>query len=582
MNAFAVYWRSIKGLENERSLAIILVAANIILAIAAFAEPVLFGKIIDALTTAKTAENFDQAKVVPLILMWLGFGLFTILAGVMVAMHADRLSHRQRLGIMSRFYEHILHLPLLFHGKHHSGGLLKIMLEGSGALSGLWLSFLRENCSAFVALMVLLPLSIFLNWRLASLLIVLSIFFAVLSIFIIRKTEKLQSSVEEYHTQLAEQVTDTLGNVPVIQSFTRIKAETQNLKITIDRLLAAQIPVLSWWALAAVATRASSTITVLSILLLGTWLFSKSLASVGDVVTFMSLAGMLISRLEQVVGFINHLMLVVPKIQDFFSVLDTPSEITESENPIALEHIQGEVEFSHVNFAYDQRKPIIKNMSFKVKKGEKIALVGETGSGKSTALALLHRVFDPLKGQILIDGHNIKELSLNDLRNNIGVVFQEPMLFARTIKENLLVGKPDATDQDIQNAIIAAQAKSFIDKLPDGLETIIQEKGRSLSGGERQRLAIARTILKNPPILILDEVTSALDAQTEKKLQLALDELSKNRTTFIIAHRLATIRNCDRILHFSQGEIIEQGSFDELTAKESAFAELAKAQLIIK
>jgi ABC-type multidrug transport system fused ATPase/permease subunit len=240
----------------------------------------------------------------------------------------------------------------------------------------------------------------------------------------------------------------------------------------------------------------------------------------------------------------------------------------------------GEVAFEDVSFSYDGKRAAVADVTFKVAPGETIALVGATGSGKSTTLGLLHRAFDPQSGRIVIDGRDIREVSLTSLRRNIAVVFQEPMLFARSIRENLQVGRPDATDAEMMSALERAQALEFIGRQADGLNTVIGERGRSLSGGERQRLSIARALLKNPPVLILDEATSALDAATEQKLQAALDEVMKDRTTFVIAHRLATIRNASRILVFDQGRIVETGSFDELVAKGGRFAALAKAQFM--
>ena len=218
--------------------------------------------------------------------------------------------------------------------------------------------------------------------------------------------------------------------------------------------------------------------------------------------------------------------------------------------------------------------------SFTALPGETIALVGSTGAGKSTALALLHRAFDPQSGVIKIDGMDIKAMKLAALRHNIGVVYQEALLFNRSIAENLRVGNPDATEAQLREAAARAQASELIDRHPDGLEGTVGERGRSLSGGERQRLSIARALLKDPPILILDEATSALDATTERKVQAALDEVMKGRTTFVIAHRLATVRNATRILVFDQGRVIEQGTFDELVARDGRFAELARAQFL--
>jgi glucan exporter ATP-binding protein len=397
---------------------------------------------------------------------------------------------------------------------------------------------------------------------------------------VMRKTETLQGSVERYHSSLAEHASDALGNVPVIQSFTRIEAETGALRSIIHQLLMAQTPVLSWWALASVATRASATLTITSIFLLGIWLHLQGLATIGEVVSFMSIAGMVISRLEQAVGFINQLFMQAPKMREFFEILDTAPSVHDRPNAKIVERFKGEVAFENVSFSYDGKRAAVQDVSFAVRPGETVALVGATGSGKSTTLGLLHRAFDPQSGVIRVDGDDIRDICLASLRRNIGVVFQEPMLFARSVRENLQVGRTDASDAEMMDALARAQALEFINRQADGLDTIIGERGRSLSGGERQRLSIARALLKNPPLLILDEATSALDAATERKLQAALDEVMKGRTTFVIAHRLATIRNADRILVFEQGRIVETGSFDELVARGGRFAELARAQFM--
>jgi ATP-binding cassette, subfamily B, beta-glucan exporter len=582
MGLIRLYARVLGQLGSDLRLGAVLALANVALAIAAFAEPILFGRIIDRLTQGQAAGGTPVTfgSLTPLILAWVGFGLFTIIAGVTVALHADRLSHRRRLATMANYFEHVLELPLAFHTSTHSGRVLKVMLEGSNGMAWLWLGFFRDHFAALVALGILLPLTVVLNWRLGLLLVLLVVVFMVLTAIVLRKTETLQGRVESYHSSLAEHASDALGNVPVIQSFTRAKAEATALQGIIHQLLQAQNPVLSWWALASVATRASATITVTSIFLVGTWLHLNGLATIGEIVTFMSIATMLIGRLEQAVQFINQLFMQAPKMREFFEILDTAPAVHDRPHAKDVDRFQGAVAFENVSFSYDGKRSAVQDVFFTVKPGETVALVGATGSGKSTTLGLLHRAFDPQSGVIRIDGDDIRDLTLSSLRRNIGVVFQEPMLFARSIRENLQVGKPEASDEEMIEALERAQAIEFISRQAEGLDTIIGERGRSLSGGERQRLSIARALLKNPPILILDEATSALDAATERKLQLALEEVMKGRTTFVIAHRLATIRNADRILVFDHGRIIESGSFDELVAKGGRFAELAKAQFM--
>jgi ATP-binding cassette subfamily B protein len=581
MNFLKLYGRVLVLLGPEARLGWILAGANVALAAAQFAEPVLFGRIIDALVKGQTAGATPSfTALTPLLAAWVGFGLFIIGCSVLVALHSDRLSHRRKQAVTTMYFEHVMQLPLSFHGSTHSGRLMKVMLTGVDALWGLWLSFFREHFAAFVALFVLLPLSLLINWRLASLLVALCVVFTGLTALVISKTEKLQSKVEGHYTALAERASDALSNVALVQGFARVEAEVTSLRNEIDRLLAAQMPVLSWWAMIAVLTRSATTLTMLSIFLLGIYLNSQNLASIGEIVTFMNFAGLLIVRLEQVVGFTNKVLLDAPRLREFFGVLDTEPAVRDAPNAIDPGRMRGLIEFDDVSFSYDGKRGAVIDLTFTALPGETIALVGSTGAGKSTALALLHRAFDPQSGVIKIDGMDVKTIKLAALRHNIGVVYQEALLFNRSIAENLRVGNPDATDAQLREAAERAQATELIDRHPEGLEGSVGERGRSLSGGERQRISIARALLKDPPILILDEATSALDATTERKVQAALDEVMKGRTTFVIAHRLATVRNATRILVFDQGRVIETGTFDELVAKGGRFAELAAAQFM--
>jgi ATP-binding cassette subfamily B protein len=320
---------------------------------------------------------------------------------------------------------------------------------------------------------------------------------------------------------------------------------------------------------------------MLAIFLIGIGLYVRDLATIGEIVTFTNFTGLVVSRLDQMVGFTNRVLIDAPRLREFFGVLDTVPVVRDQPDASDPGRVRGHVAFANVSFSYDGKRPAVADLDFVVEPGESIALVGPTGAGKSTALALLHRVFDPQSGAVRIDGIDIRSVKLAALRRNIGVVFQEALLFNRSIAENLRVGKPDATDAELRDAATRAQALDFIDRNPDGLEARVGERGRLLSGGERQRLAIARALLKDPPILILDEATSALDAATEVKVQAALEEVMKGRTTFIIAHRLATIRHASRILVFEGGRVVESGTFDELTRRGGRFAALARAQFML-
>jgi ATP-binding cassette subfamily B protein len=579
MSLFRLYARVLELLGKEARLGWFLAGANLLLAGAQFAEPVLFGRIVDVLSGNPSAGSYSAWQ---LLTAWAAFGLFTIACSAAVALHADRLAHRQRQVVLTDYFEHVMQLPLTFHTGIHSGRLMKVMLNGTDSLWRLWLGFFREHFAAIMSLVVLLPLSFYINWRLAVLLFVLCVVFTVLTTLVVRKTHGMQNEVEAHYSDLSARASDALGNVALVQSFVRIDAEVQGLRFVADQLLALQMPVLSWWAVVSVITKASTTIIVLAIFTVGIALHQQGLTSIGEIVMFVSFATMLIGKLEQVVSFINNVFMEAPRLQEFFKVLDEVPAVRDRPDAIDAGRLSGLVEFHDVSYTYDGKRPAVEELSFTALPGQTIALVGPTGAGKSTAIALLHRAFDPQAGFIKIDGMDVRGLTLTALRRNIGVVFQEALLFDRSIADNLRVGKPDATDEELRTAAARAQALEFIERGDQGFQTSAGERGRMLSGGERQRLSIARALLKDPPILILDEATSALDAITEAKLNAALDEVMKGRTTFVIAHRLSTIRNATRILVFDGGRVIESGTFDELVAKGARFAELARAQFMIQ
>ena len=345
-------------------------------------------------------------------------------------------------------------------------------------------------------------------------------------------------------------------------------------------VLAKQFPVLNWWAVLSVVTSAASTITVITIFMIGTILHLRGAASIGAIVSFMGFATLLIGRLTGAMGFISRLFLQMPTLLDFFAILDAESTIHEPRAAPKLRSRKARCASRMSASTISAASRPSADVSFTARPGSVIALVGATGAGKSSTMALLQRYWDPMRGRITIDGQDISSVTLDSLRGAIGVVFQDSLLFNRSIRENLLVGKPDATEAQLHKACRMAEALEFIEHQPNGFETMIGERGVNLSGGQRQRLAIARAILKDPPILILDEATSALDAATEARVSRALRALMVGRTSFIIAHRLSTIRDADEILVFDDGRIVERGSFAELLAAGGNFATLVETQIM--
>ncbi len=582
MNFFAVYARVLGLLKPDRAIAIALVIANLLVMGFQFAEPVLFGRVINLLTQSDTMTNKSvMGGAETLLAIWAAIGLAGIGANIMLAVQAERLAHRNRLAAMAKFFRHVLSLPPAFHRDRQSGRLMKMMLSGADGLFWMWLSFFREHLATLLATIVLLPLTIILNWQLAIALIVLVVVFCTFTIIVIGKTETAQRQVEGYHSTLAGTAQDALANVLVVQAFTRLSAEARNFRATGDLVLQKQFPVLNWWAVLSVVTSAASTITVITIFMIGTILHLRGAASIGAIVSFMGFATLLIGRLTGAMGFCSRLFMQMPTLIDFFAILDAETTILEHANAPRLRVPAGQVRFENVSFEYVTGIPTVNNISFTARPGSIVALVGATGAGKSSTMALLQRYWDSSRGRILIDGQDIRDVSLESLRAAIGVVFQDSLLFNRSIRENLMVGKPDATEAQLYKACRMAEALDFILAQPDGFETMIGERGVNLSGGQRQRLAIARAILKDPPILVLDEATSALDAATEAKIGRALRALMVGRTSFVIAHRLSTIRDADEILVFDEGRIVERGSFKQLLAARGIFSTLVETQIMV-
>jgi len=580
MDFIRVYIRVLALLRPDRAVALGLTAAAIALAGLQFLEPVLFGRVIDLLArSARMTETSVWAEAFTLLAIWTAVGLSVIGCNVAVSLLADRMAHRNRLTMMSKYFQHVLALPLEFHGDVQSGRLMKVMLMGCDNLFGVWLAFFREHLITFIGALVLLPLTMMLNWRLGLLLIGLVVVFTILTTIVVRKTQTAQMKVEQFHTQLAGSAQDALSNVVVVQSFTRLNSEAKMFGDIMRQVLDHQFPVLNWWAVASVLSRAASTVTVILIFMLGTALHLQGKASVGDIVSFMGFATLLVARLEGAVAFISYMLFTAPSLRQFFDVLDTVSNVPERPEAKDIGRAEGYVRFDGVGFSYPTSGRILNGIDITTHPGQTIALVGTTGAGKTTAMQLLQRLWDPTDGRITLDGHDLRDVSLDALRRNIGVVFQESMLFNRSIRDNLLVGRADATQEEIERACRMAEAHDFVIRQPHGYDTMVGERGSSLSGGQRQRLAIARALLKDPPVLILDEATSALDAATEAKVAKALRALMVGRTTFIIAHRLSTVRDADEILVFEQGRIVERGSFRSLIAEGGRFAELVKTQL---
>ncbi|CAH0338569.1 glucan ABC transporter ATP-binding protein/ permease [Rhizobium sp. CECT 9324] len=568
MSLIQVYFKALKYLATYRLRVSFVVLANVVLAAITIIEPILFGRIIDAIS-----EKSDATSI---LIAWGCFGVFNTVAYVLVARQADRLAHGRRADLLTESFGKIISMPLSWHQQRGTSNALHTLLRAGETLFGLWLEFMRTHLATAVALTLLIPTAFSMDVRLTSVLIVLAVLYVIIGKTVMNRTKEGQASVESHYHTVFSHVSDSISNVSVLHSYNRIEAETRALKEYTTKLLAAQYPVLDWWAIAGALNRIASTLSMLIILVIGTMFVQSGQLKVGDVIAFTGFAGLLIARLDQMITFANQIFEARSKLEDFYQLEDAVQDREESVGSTELNNVRGDVEFRNVSFDFASTTQGVRDVSFTVQAGQTVAIVGPTGAGKTTLINLLQRVHQPQSGQILIDGHDIARITRKSLRHAIATVFQDAGLLNRSIKENIRLGREDASEEDIIKAAEAAAATDFIESRMIGYDTVVGERGNRLSGGERQRIAIARAILKNAPILVLDEATSALDVETEARVKQAIDRLRKHRTTFIIAHRLSTIREADLVVFLDHGKVIELGNYDQLSALGGRFTSLLR------
>lgn len=389
-----------------------------------------------------------------------------------------------------------------------------------------------------------------------------------------RTWREIFSSIARFNTRIEENV----GGIRVVQAFGNQQHEkdlfaAENVKYREHKLTAYRI-----MAKSTAFSYLSMRITQMVVMIAGSWFVLNGQLSNGEFVGFLLLVNVFFRPIEKVNAVLESYPKGIAGFRRFMDLLNTKPEIADAADALAVDSLRGDIRFEDVSFGYQPGRPVLQGIDLDIKSGETVAFVGPSGAGKSTLVALLPRFYSTDSGRITIDGHDIRDLTLNSLRQQIGVVQQDVFLFGGTVRENIAYGKLDATDSAIREAATRARLDEMIANLPDGLDTVIGERGVKLSGGQKQRLSIARMFLKNPPILILDEATSALDTETERAIQESLTELSRGRTTLVIAHRLATIRNADRIVVVDDSGIAEQGRHEDLLAQPGIYSSLHRAQ----
>lgn len=569
MSLLQIYWRALGYLAADKKRVALICAANVTLAAIAIVEPILFGRVIDAIST--------NGSVFSTLALWAGLGAFNVIAFVLVARGADRFAHARRSEVLCESFERVITMPLAWHHQRGTSNALHTLLRAVETLFSLWLEFMRQHLSTAVALVLLVPTALSMDVRMSMVLLALGVLYVGVGRLVMKRTKEGQAAVERHYHKVFAHVTDSVSNVAVLQSYNRLGYEAETLRSYVKNLLDAQNPVLDWWAIANALNRLSSTISMMVVLLIGAYLVTHGQLRVGDVIAFTGFATLLISRLDQMSAFANQISEARAKLEEFYKLEDSAADAAEPDGLRELTNVTGHVRFEDVSFEFANSGQGVSDVSFEVQAGQTVAIVGPTGAGKTTLINLLQRVFSPSSGRILIDGIDTRTVTRKSLRHSIATVFQDAGLLNRSIEDNIRVGRADASNDEVHAAAAAAAAQDFILAKSNGYDTVVGERGGQLSGGERQRIAIARAVLKDAPILVLDEATSALDVETEDRVKEAIDELRRDRTTFIIAHRLTTVRDADLVVFMDKGRVVEMGGFAELSLRNGRFASLLRA-----
>lgn len=490
----------------------------------------------------------------------------------------DMMSIRLQQIMSQRYYKHIVSLSQRYFDTELSGKIINRMNRGISQI-GSFIQMMSNNFLQFIFSTIFsLAIVLYYSWQVGLMLIALYPIFIFLTTRTSKKWQKWQHEINENLDVASGRFAETVGQIRVVKSFLQENREMRFWRHMYDKVVGLTKPQSKYWHRQDVQRR-----LVLNLIFLAVFVYifvgaARGQYTIGTMVLLIQYAALIRIPIFSISFLVDSTQRAIANTKDYFEVIDTPPEITDAPGLKRLEVSKGEIIFDHVNFAYDENKPVLKDISLRVAPDSKVALVGESGEGKTTLTNLLLRLYDVTNGAIMIDGQAISAVTQSSLRAAIGIVFQDPALFSGTIRENISYANLKTSEAEIIAAAKAANAHEFIMEFEKGYDTEIGERGLKLSGGQKQRIAIARALLKDAPILILDEATSSLDSKSEHMVQEALKRLMKGRTTLIIAHRLSTIQSVDQIVTLRHGQVDEIGTPEQLRKTNGIYAELLKLQ----
>jgi ATP-binding cassette, subfamily B, multidrug efflux pump len=488
------------------------------------------------------------------------------------------VSQKALKGVRRDLFGHLQTLPVRFFDNHTTGELMSRLTNDIDAIN----TAISQNVVALLASVlsmvgILVAMFVLNFWLALAAVIVVPIMFWFTN-FVARYTRKGFRDLQKNLGQLNGVMEESISGQRVVKAFRQDESATEKFREHNETVYKAAVYANSYALLLMPLTNQLGNLFVIAIAGLGGWLALKGLATVGTIVTFISYGRNFVNPLRQLANMYNSIQAALAGAERVFEIIDTPAEVDAAPEGLHLDSIAGQVSFENVTFSYTPGTPIIKNMSLEARPGETVALVGPTGAGKTTIVNLLTRFYETDAGRICIDGTDIRQVRKDDLRRLLGLVLQDTFLFSASVLENIRFGRLEATDEEVIEAAKMADADYFIRQLPHGYQTMLSERAGNLSQGQRQLLAIARAILADPSILILDEATSSVDTRTEVRIQNALLRLMENRTSFVIAHRLSTIRDADNVVVIRDGEIVEQGTHQQLLDQRGFYHQLYMSQ----
>lgn len=581
-----IFKRILRQLKNYKIWIFLTVLLALLTVAGQLTIPILFGKIINLLDFSKVAFNKALPEILINFIAIGGIVAFTCLMQWLMNIINNFITFNVVRDIRNEAFVHIQELPLKYLDSHSYGDIISRNIADVDTFAdGLLMGF-TQLFTGILTIIGTIVIMFVLNWIIALVVFVLTPLSLFVAKFIASRTYKFFRRTSEIRGEQTAFIDEMIGNLKVVKAFNREDKNLEKFDGINENLTKASLKSIFYSSLTNPCTRFVNAVVYATVALTGALMlvFNVSLPlvfNVGLLASLLSYANQYTKPFNEISGVVTELQNAFACAGRIYELIDEKPQIPDSADDLELLDVKGNVVFKNLSFSYTAEKELIKNLNFEVKSGQRIAIVGPTGCGKTTLINLLMRFYEPDSGNIDVDGKNISEIKRHSLRKSYGMVLQDTWLKSGTVKENIIIGKPDASDEEIIKASKSAHAHNFIMQLPDGYDTEIAEDGGNLSQGQKQLLCIARIMLCLPPMLILDEATSSIDTRTELKIQNAFTSLMNGRTSFIVAHRLSTIESADLILVMKDGNIIERGTHKQLLEKKGFYSELYNSQFAI-